>query len=180
MLFRSAIEATLVLAGLLLIGNGIAAFQTVVDRQADRVRITVLALAANAVLGLLLIPPLGLTGAVLTYAGTRVTELALAVYYLRRATRGGMPLTAMSRLLAVALLATGVAWLAGEAIPGRFGFVVGGAVFTLVYVPASVLVRYWNNDDMLMIGAITRRLGPPGRWLMAVLKMLQGPARVLP
>jgi len=33
---------------------------------------------------------------------------------------------------------------------------------------------------MLMIGAITRRLGPPGRWLMAVLKMLQGPARVLP
>lgn len=175
-----AIEATLVLAGLLLIGNGIAAFQTVVDRQADRVRITVLALAANAVLGLLLIPPLGLTGAVLTYAGTRVTELALAVYYLRRATRGGMPLAAMSRLLAVALLATGVAWLAGEAIPGRFGFVVGGAVFTLVYVPASVLVRYWNNDDMLMIGAITRRLGPPGRWLMAVLKMLQGPARVLP
>src|SRR3954468_15508250 len=77
-----AIEATLVLGGLLLIGNGIAAFQTVVDRQDDRIRIASVALAANALLGAVLVPWAGLAGAVVTYAGTRIVEMVLAIHYL--------------------------------------------------------------------------------------------------
>ncbi|WP_426703012.1 oligosaccharide flippase family protein [Rhodanobacter sp. Col0626] len=168
-----AIEATLVLAGLLLIGNGISAFQTVVDRQDDRVRITVVALVANAILGIVLIPPLGLTGAVLTYAGTRFTDLGLAIYYLRRATTGGLPIALMSRLFAVGVVATASAWLLTINIPSRWGFVAGVALFVLIYLPGSVLVRYWSAEDFRLMGMIGNRLGPPGRLLMRGLGRLQ-------
>ncbi|MDF3981599.1 oligosaccharide flippase family protein [Luteibacter sp. PPL201] len=164
-----AIEATLVLGGLLLIGNGIAAFQTVVDRQDDRVRIAVVSLLANALLGVALVPTFGLPGAVLTYAGTRVVEMVLAVHYLRKATRGGLPLASMTRLLGVGLTATAAAWIATGVTPSRWGFVAGALVFMLVYVPGSGLVRYWTADDLRLMDGIGRRLGPPGRFVARLL-----------
>ncbi|WP_448101637.1 oligosaccharide flippase family protein [Luteibacter jiangsuensis] len=170
-----AIEATLVLGGLLLIGNGIAAFQTVVDRQDDRIRIAVIALIANAVLGLSLVPMLGLAGAVLTYAGTRIVEMALAIHYLRKATSGGLPVAAMSRLFAVGIVATLVAWVATEATPSRLGFLVGAAAFVALYVPGSALVRYWTADDYQLMTGIGRRLGPPGRALVRAVEFIHPP-----
>lgn len=170
-----AIEATLVLGGLLLIGNGIAAFQTVVDRQDDRIRIAVVALVANAVLGVSLVPSFGLAGAVVTYAGTRVVEMALAIHYLRKATSGGLPVAAMSRLFAVGLVATLAAWAATAATPSRLGFLVGVAMFTALYVPGSMLVRYWTGDDFQLMTGISRRLGPPGRVLARVLEFVHPP-----
>jgi O-antigen/teichoic acid export membrane protein len=168
-----AIEATLVLGGLLLIGNGIAAFQTVVDRQDDRIRIAIVALAANAVLGAALIPPLGLAGAVVTYAGTRIVEMALAIHYLRKATSGALPVAAMSRLFAVGFIATLAAWGATAATPSRLGFLVGAAVFMALYLPGSMLVRYWTGGDLALMTGISRRLGPPGRWLIRGLQFVQ-------
>lgn len=169
-----AIQATLVLAGLLLIGNGISAFQTVVDRQDDRVRITVIALAANALLGIILIPGLGLLGAVLTYAGTRITELALAIYYLRRATTSGLPMAPMVRLFAAGVVATAAAWLVTNMLTGHYGFIVGAMTFIAIYVPASVLVAYWNTDDYSLMMLLAGRLGLPGRVLIRGLSGLQG------
>jgi O-antigen/teichoic acid export membrane protein len=170
-----AIEVTLVLAGLLLIGNSIAAFQIVVDRQDDRVRIALWALLANALLGIALVPTLGLAGAVITYAGTRFTELGLAIVYLRRVTHGGLPLAPMLRLLGVGTLATAVAWLATELLPGRFAFVAGALVFSALFLPASFLVRFWSVDDFQLMAMITRRFGAPGRMLLRGLHVLQGP-----
>jgi len=170
-----AIEATLVLGGLLLIGNGIAAFQTVVDRQDDRIRIAVVALTANAILGIALIPPFGLAGAVSTYAGARIVEMALAVHYLRKATSGGLPVAAMSRLFAVGLVATLAAWVATEATPSRIGFLVGVAVFCVIYVPGGMLVRYWTDEDLKLMSGIGRRLGPPGRFIARLLDAVHPP-----
>ncbi|HXO99167.1 MAG TPA: oligosaccharide flippase family protein [Luteibacter sp.] len=167
-----AIEATLVLGGLLLIGNGIAAFQTVVDRQDDRIRIAVVAVVSNAVLGVALVPPFGLAGAVVTYAGTRIVEMVLAIHYLRKATSGGLPVAAMSRLFAVGFVATLAAWAATEATPSRLGFLVGVAVFTALYVPGSLLVRYWTSEDIQLMTGISRRLGPPGRVLIRALEFV--------
>ncbi|GAB2578924.1 oligosaccharide flippase family protein [Dyella jejuensis] len=174
------IETTLVLAGLLLIGNSIAAFQIVVDRQDDRVRISVLALIVNAVLGVALVPFFGLAGAVLTYAGTRFAELGLAIFYLRRATSGGLPIAQMARLFGIATAATASAWLCVAMIPSRFGFLAGGMVFLAIFVPASFLVRYWSDDDYRLMTMITDRLGPPGRTLMRGLSILHGPAAKAP
>lgn len=168
-----AIEATLVLAGLLLIVNGIVAFQTVVDRQDDRIRIALMALAANAVLGISLIPAFGLAGAVLTYAGTRISELGLALFYLRRATKSALPWASMVRLFGVGLAATGAAWLVTALLPGRYGFIAGGAVFVAVYLPASILVRYWTHEDFHLMETISARLGRPGRIMMRGLNGLQ-------
>lgn len=169
-----AIEAMLVLSGLLLIGNSIAAFQIVVDRQNDRVRIAVVALIANAVLGIALVPLYGLAGAVLTYAGTRVTELILSIIYLRRTTTGGLPVAPMARLLAAAALATVVAWLTTDLTPSRFGFLAGAMMFVVIFLPASFLVRYWSEEDYRLMISLSNRLGPPGRALMRALGILGG------
>nr|WP_225737547.1 oligosaccharide flippase family protein [Dyella acidiphila] len=171
-----AIEAMLVLAGLLLISNSIAAFQIVVDRQDDRVRISVLALIVNAVFGAALVPFFGLTGAMITYAATRCAELGLAMFYLRKVTSGSLPLMPMARLFAAALVATAVAWLSVAVIPSRFGFIVGGLIFVGLFVPASFVVRYWTEEDYLLMARITDRLGPPGRTLMRRLNSLHGVA----
>lgn len=168
-----AIQTFLVLAGLLLMVNGISAFQTVVDRQDDRVRIGVIAMSVNVALGLLLIPMYGLHGAVLAYAGTRTAELAMAMYYLRRITTHALPVALMARLALVALAATALGWLAMQAIPGRFGFLVGAMVLTGVFVPGSILVSYWNQEDIRLMGSIANRLGPPGRVMMRGLASLQ-------
>ncbi len=168
-----AIETFLVLAGLLLLLNGISAFQTVVDRQDDRVRIGVVAMAVNIVLGLILVPMFGLKGAVFTYAGTRLTELLMSTYYLRRLARGAVPWTAMARLAVVAVLSTALGVAVVEVVPGHFGFVVGALVFVAVFLPCSILVRYWNEDDLRLIGGIAGRLGAPGRMLMRGLSSLQ-------
>ncbi|HEV7777447.1 MAG TPA: oligosaccharide flippase family protein [Luteibacter sp.] len=170
-----AIEATLVLAGLLLIVNGISAFQTVVDRQGDRVRIAVIALSVNAVLGIALIPAFGLAGAVLTYAGTRISELVLAIYYLRRATTDGLPVGPMLRLFGIGIVATAVGWGVTNLLPGHYGFIVGSVAFVAIYGPASILVRYWNDEDFRLMGSIANRLGPPGRIFMRGLSSLHGP-----
>lgn len=176
-----AIEAILVLGGLLLIVNSISAFQTVVDRQDDRIRITVIALMANAVLGISLIPHFGLVGAVLTYAGTRITELGLAIFYLRRATTGGIPVAPMARLFCVGIAATATAWLVTAVLPSHYGFVAGSLAFVAVYVPASILVRYWTDDDYRLMTMITSRLGLPGRMLMRLLNGLHRPwSKTLP
>jgi len=169
-----AIEMMLVTAGFLLIVNGISAFQTVVDRQSDRLRISGTALVVNAVLAAVLVPWLGLMGAIVAYAGTRFSELVLAIVYLRRSTTGGLPAAAMIRLLGVGALATGVAWMAARVVPGHYGFLLGTLVFLLVFLPGSVLIRYWGDDDYEFIASIARRLGPVGRVLERWLHSLQG------
>ena len=128
-----------------------------------------------------LIPHFGLAGAVLTYAGTRVTELGLAIFYLRRATTGGIPVAPMARLFCVGVAAAAAAWLVTAVLPGRYGFLVGALVFVAMYVPSSILVHYWTDDDYRLMTAITSRLGPGGRMLMRLLNGLHRPwSKTLP
>lgn len=176
-----AIEVTLVLAGLLLMTNSIAAFQVVTDRQGDRLRISGSALVINVILGFSLIPRFGLLGAVLCYAGTRLAELVICTLYIRRVASAGLPMGLMARLLVVGLVATGAGWLVAELTPGHLAFVTGSIMFTVVFVPASFLVRYWSEEDYRLMGMITDKLGPLGRVAKRVLGVLQGPVeRVAP
>lgn len=175
-----AIEVTLVLAGLLLITNSIAAFQVVTDRQGDRLRISAAALIINVVLGFSLIPHFGLLGAVLCYAGTRLAELAICTFYIRRVASAGLPVGMMMRLLLVGLVATGAGWLVAVVTPGHFAFITGAVAFVAVFLPASFLVRYWSEEDFRLMGMITDKLGPVGRVAKRVLVVLQGPVARAP
>jgi len=175
-----AIEVTLVLAGLLLVTNSIAAFQVVTDRQGDRLRISGSALVINVVLGFSLIPHLGLLGAVLCYAGTRLAELIICTFYIRRVARTGFPVAMMSRLFVVAVAATGVGWLVANITPGHFAFLAGAIMFAVVFLPASFLVRYWSEEDYRLMGMITDKLGPLGRLAKRMLVVLQGPVPRVP
>jgi hypothetical protein len=82
----------------------------------------------------------------------------------------------MARLFAVGLVATAAAWAVTVATPSRLGFLVGAFVFTAIYAPMSVVVRYWTSDDLLLMAGISRRLGPPGRLFIRALNVVQPPA----
>lgn len=171
-----AVRAILVMSGLMLIGTGIAAFQTVLDRQHERVWIMVATVVATLVLGIVLIPELGLSGAVATTVGAGLVQLALSIYCLRRTTCGGMPVTIMLRLFLVGLLVTAVAGLVLKCVPGHFGFIPASLVFLVLYWVASVRVRYWNEGDYMLMGAIAKRFGRLGRVLMYALNRLDARA----
>jgi len=175
-----AIEVTLVLAGLLLITNSIAAFQVVTDRQGDRLRISGSALIINVILGFSLIPHFGLLGAVLCYAGTRLAELAICTFYIRRVASAGLPIAPMLKLFVVGLVATGAGWLVAAVTPGHFAFITGAVMFVAVFLPSSFLVRYWSEEDFRLMGMITDKLGPVGRVAKRVLGVLQGPVPRVP
>jgi O-antigen/teichoic acid export membrane protein len=168
-----AIQTTIVFAGLLLLGAGMGAFQTVSDRQDDRIRVAVATLCVNVALGVTLVPTFALAGAVLTYALTRVAELALAIYLVRRATTVSLPLAAMSRLFIVACVATALSWLATLIWPSRYGFILAAIVFCAVYAPLSVLANYWTAEDLRLFDALAGRLGPVGTIGMRIVRHLQ-------
>ncbi|MBV8156843.1 MAG: hypothetical protein JO278_04250, partial [Dyella sp.] len=112
---------------------------------------------------------------------TRLAELLICTFYIRRVASAGLPVALMARLLVVGLVATGMGWLVADVTPGHFAFITGAIAFSVVFVPASFLVRYWSDEDFRLIGMITDKLGPLGRMLMRVLSYLQGPVpRVSP
>lgn len=78
----------------------------------------------------------------------------------------------MLRLFFVGSVATAAAWLVTLLLPGRYGFIVGAIVFVAAYVPASILVRYWTDEDYRLMTTITNRLGLPGRIIMRALNGL--------
>ncbi len=166
-----AVVASLVLAGVSLVGAAITAYQTTSDLQADRVRITVVTLVANAIAAGALIPPLGLPGAIGSLVVARITNLALSFYYLRRRTSAPLPWNRMLRIL----MAAGVAICGGVLLqpgPGFVGTVVGTTLFLALFAAVSMPLRCWSRIDFQLAAALMSKAGDRGehvgRWLLAL------------
>ncbi|MFO1507342.1 MAG: oligosaccharide flippase family protein [Lysobacterales bacterium] len=158
-----AIQATLVFGGLLLPAASLGAYQTVADHQDDRIRVTVGALIVNGLLGVALVPWLGLGGAVATYVGTRIAEMVLSIHYVRRSVASPLPAAPMLRLAVAGIVAALVAAAVVVFMPWRFAFLLAAIAFVVVFAPASVAARYWTESDYAMMATLGLRAGPPGR-----------------
>ncbi len=167
-----AVMVNLMVAGFVLILAAFNAFQTSSDHQGDRIRVAAYTLLVNAVLGALLVPKFGLNGALCSFAITRFACVFISWRLASRAEPIRMPWSAMARVLAAAVIADlcaqGVAWL----LPGRWSFVLTGAVFFAVFAVQSVWLAAWTQGDFDTVGALLERLGARGRrcaaWLAKV------------
>lgn len=152
----------LVIIGLVVVHGSAAAVLTASDRQLDRIRVIVCAFVVNLVLGLVLIPRYGLSGAVASYGLTQVFCMLFTMWYARRRIKSKLPLAAMARLALAATVATSLSYATVHLLGGELAFVAGAAVFTLFYVALSVLLRTWRAADFETIASVMARLGGVG------------------
>ena len=155
--FGAAVGALRVLAPTaVVLGVVLITLSLVVSRGDPRasVRAFALALGANVVLNLSLIPPLGATGAALAMLGT---ESVLAVALLRRAHRlvGGLPVVQIlgGPLTAAMAMAPVMLPLAGTPVAA---LILGGAVYLAVV--AAVELRLWPDDAGTVRDLLRRRV----------------------
>lgn len=156
-----AVQVSLCVAGLSLFAAPINAFQTTADLQGDRILITILTLIANAVVAGILIPTMGINGALLSLAATSTTYASLAVLGVRMRSDIRLPLRLMARMLAAALVALLAGSAANVLIPIPFGSILAGIVFAVVYLVLSVIGRCWMQEDLHLLHSLLDRFLSP-------------------
>ncbi len=157
-----ALMWNLVIAGLMVVNGAASAVLTASDRQADRIRIVLLALAINLIAGIVLIPRYGLAGAIASLALTQLSETAIAWSYVFRRVRFRLPVGPMARQALAAVIATALAHLATEALHRKLDFIGGAAVFLLTYLALCVVLRTLRASEFEVIAHVVGRLGRLG------------------
>lgn len=154
-----ALKWNLIVAGLVVVNGAASAVLTASDRQADRIRIVLIALVINLVAGLLLIPRYGLLGAIASLAIAQLSETAIAWAFAFRRVRARLPFAPMARQATAALLATGLAYLATQALHRKLDFLGGAAVFMLTYAWLCVVFKTVRASEFDVIAHVVGRLG---------------------
>lgn len=169
--YVGAIEAlkwNLVIAGLGAISGAFAAALTVSEQQADRIRIALAALAVNLISGFVLIPVLGLKGAILSLALTHACGVALSWIYCSRQVNFRLPIRPMARQTLAAVVATLLGVAAAQALPLKWAFLSGATAFLLIYLTLCVVLRTFKAAEFDLVAHLVARIGPraggiPGR-----------------
>jgi O-antigen/teichoic acid export membrane protein len=170
-----AVAVNLIVSGVVLVSAALNAFHTSSNRQADRIRIALMALAANVLAALAFVPKWGLNGALCSIVVTNVTSVCISWFYARRTLGVTLPATAMLRVLTAAIVAVtidfsltnsvkfwGHGWLEGS-VGVKFLFIFSGLIFMTTYLFSSVLLKAWTAADYALITEVCNRLGAPGR-----------------
>lgn len=162
--FEPAVQATqisLLIAGCALLVAPINAFQTTSDLQSDRIRIASISLAVNLVAGVLLVPQWGLFGALATYGFARLAYIAAAIGFFHHRAPGHFPTRAVCSMLCAAVISAVVAAFASRQLTGMAAAIAGGALFTVLYVVASVLSRCWYRADYILAERLMQKMKAP-------------------
>ena len=167
-----AVTVNLMVSGFALIAAAFNSFQTSSDHQGDRIRIVVITLAVNAVVAFALVPFYGLNGALGSLAITRVASVSLSWWFARRVERVAMPLAAITRILVAAVFAAALSASFDLLVPQRYGFLGAGAIFLVVYVATSVVLRAWSREDYELIAEVVGKFGKVGGFISARMTLL--------
>lgn len=154
-----ALQWNLIIAGMVVVNGAATAVLTASDRQADRIRIVVIALIIDLIAGLLLIPRFGLSGAIASLAIAQLSETAIAWSFAYRRVRARLPFAPMTRQALAAALATGLAFLVTQALHRKLAFLGGAAVFLMTYVWLCVVFKTVRASEFEVIAHVVGRLG---------------------
>lgn len=157
-----ALTWSLVIAGLIVVNGAAAAVLTASDRQADRIKIVLVAFVLGLIAGLALIPRYGLPGAIATLAASQVCETALAWFYAFRRVQVRLPVAPMSRQAIAALVSTALATWLTQSLGNLFAFLAGVALFLACYVTMCVLMRTARSSEYELVAHVVSKLGRPG------------------
>ncbi|MGY0196282.1 oligosaccharide flippase family protein [Leptothrix sp. BB-4] len=154
-----AVQLTLAGAGLALTSSVVGAFLATQDRQDDRVRTTGWMLLINLICAFALVPWLGLIGASLTFAITRVGGAAVQVVYFLRGATIRIDLKPCIRMGVAFALATLVGALPYALLPERWGGLIGAVIVLLLGLLLTTVLRAWQRADFQLLTAVLARLG---------------------
>ena len=162
--FDGAIFATqisLVVAGASLLAAPINAYQTSSDLQGDRIKVAAFSLFLNLIAGLLLVPTLGLTGALITHAIARAAYLLVAITYLQLRAPIPFPTRSVLVMLACGCGSYVVASLSGRLIDEPAAALLEASIFTALYIATTISARCWREGDFHLAERLLEKVRAP-------------------
>ncbi len=170
-----AFQVLVVLGGLTLPAGVLATLLSTTDRQRIRTAVTGGSVLLFGAAAWWLVPRHGLDGALWAYGASAVViQIAWLIVGVKV---GGMtlPTAAMLRLLAAALLSTGLVGLPLIWIDGLLAPFIAGIAYVGLYIAATFWLRAWSAEDLDFLADQTRRFGAIGRQVEG-LKRFASPA----
>jgi O-antigen/teichoic acid export membrane protein len=129
------------------------------DRQQSLMYVVIVGAVLKIALDLLLISRLGLTGAVIAYSITGVLVAVALIALALRASGAGLEWGRLLRILLAGAIAALAAWPIAAYLAPLPALLAGGAVLSLVYLLATLLLRCWNAADLDHLMQLHQRFG---------------------
>lgn len=153
------LQIMVVIRGVTLSSGAIGALLSVTDNQRIRVAESIVAATLGAVLAIWLVPIHGLQGAIIAHATATILTFCFTIVCMRVILKVSMPYGDLLRAgtaCALSLACTmGLAWFGGfsDAIQ-----LACGALFVVLYAGATLLLRVWRKNDLMMLDKVTSRI----------------------
>ncbi len=152
------LQGMTLVGGLTLFDGGLGAALTTTDNQKQRALAMAAYVVVTAIAAFILIPLHGLLGALAAHMISRIVVCLIVLLLVTRSLKLQLPGGQILRLF----LAAGVGTLAAAAVlmvdRGNVGQFIAGIAFAAVYAPATVLMRAWNEQDLVVARTIAARV----------------------
>lgn len=128
------------------------------DRQSSILALLAGCAVVKLALGGVLVHAFSLTGAMITFVVTSLLNAFVTMHMAARLAKaplewGRMRSVVFASIIAAAITYAGTLWLAP--FPAVF---VGAALFALAYIGSTILLGYWQEDDLEVVASLVRRL----------------------
>jgi O-antigen/teichoic acid export membrane protein len=169
-----AFQAMVLATGLTLGEASFGALLSTTDRQRSRALLVAGQIGITVVFAAVLIPLYGFYGAIAAHVASRLLGFLLMTVSVRRMYSTPLPVTQWMRLMMAAIIA-GVAALAwGELVPGVIGQCVAALLYAAVLIPATLVLRCWNDTDFALIERLLERHLPRSRGTRQLIARIRG------
>lgn len=128
------------------------------DRQRAMMIVVVLCAVLKVVLDVLLIRLYGLSGAIVAFAISTVLLAVLVIALALRYSGARLEWARLARIGVAALLAAAAGWVVQLGLPRIPALIVGGAVLSMVYALATLLLGFWSAADIKHLQALHQRV----------------------
>ncbi len=139
------------------LSQGASGYLLGADRQRAMMIVVVLCAVLKVVLDVVLIRLYGLSGAVVAFGVSTVLLAVLVIALALRYSGARLEWGRLARIGLAALLAAAAAWAVQIGLPRVPALVVGGAVLSVVYALATLLLGFWSAADISHLQALHQR-----------------------
>jgi O-antigen/teichoic acid export membrane protein len=112
----------------------------------------------SVIVGLSIIPPLGLVGAAIARSTTQIIMICIGVWFIVTRLRFAYPFAELLRILLATLPATGTAYLAAQLVGGPIGMVAAAVLFIPVYLVGLRVFSALSPSDADLLQALNQKL----------------------
>lgn len=152
------LRVMMLIGGLTLTEGAFGALLSTTDNQKLRAQISILSVVVSIVASASLVPLYGLKGAVISHAITRISIVLLMAWKISTVMDVSIPASGLSRLFLAAGVSVGsvlpLLWLSHSPIM-QF---VCGIVFSIVFIPTTLLFKAWTEDDLTHVRPLIAKL----------------------